>query len=171
MNASPVTQSALDFEGLAKLRSQAHQDEKKAVRETAQQFEAMFIQQMMKTMRDTIEKSELTESNAQETFESMFDREVAHQMSQRNSLGLADMLVKDHDRRSQMMSTADALQSRELSTAPPVRALNPAVTGMPLPQGLPSGIALPAPAPLKALPGLGMPLSNLPGTGIATDKP
>ena len=171
-SAVPVTQSALDFQGLGKLRAQARQDENLAVRETAQQFEAMFIQQMMKTMRDSIEKSELSDSHAQETFESMFDREVAHAMAKRGSMGIADMLIKDHERRSQMLTTADALQSREVSAPPAVRPLQEAPpSGMVLPAQQPSGMRLPPPAALKALPELGLPLSNSHGTGIASDKP
>lgn len=170
-NALPVTQSALDFQGLGKLRAQARQDEKRAVQETAQQFEAMFIQQMMKTMRDSIEKSELSDSHAQETFESMFDREVAHQMSKRNSLGIADMLVKDHERRSEMISTAEALQSRGMNAAPQLRPLDAQPGGIALPSARPSGIPLPPAPAIRALSPAEMPLSNSSGTGLAGNSP
>lgn len=152
-----VTQSALDFEGLGKLRAQARQDEKVAVRETAQQFEALFIQMMMKSMRESVSKDEEKGSQGEATFEAMFDREVAHKMAQRNSLGLADMLVRDHERRSQMITTADALQARENAQNSPskVNPLNapaqpyalPAHESAPLVRPLESGIRLrPLPA-------------------------
>jgi len=54
--SSTVTQSALDFQGLGQLRGQAAQDGNKAIRETAQQFESMFIEMMMKSMRESVEK-------------------------------------------------------------------------------------------------------------------
>ena len=57
-----VTGSYLDFGGLGKLKGQARTDAKAATRETAQQFEAMFLQMMMKTMRDAMPKSDLVES-------------------------------------------------------------------------------------------------------------
>ncbi len=145
-----LTQSALDFEGLGKLRAQARQDETQAVKETAQQFEAMFIQMVMKSMRETVEKDELSQSNGQETFEGMFDREVAHQMAKRGSFGLADMLVKDHERRSQMVSTADALQARE-AAPPALRPLHAPSTGLPLTDRASQGLPLPAARALKAL--------------------
>ena len=47
-----LVQSYADFAGLARLRGQAHGNEVDATRATAQQFEAMFIQQIMKTMRE-----------------------------------------------------------------------------------------------------------------------
>lgn len=149
-NALPVTQSALDFEGLGKLRAQARQDESQAVKETAQQFEAMFIQMMVKSMRETVDKGELSDSNGQETFENMFDREVAHQMAKRGSFGLADMLVKDHERRSQMLSTADALQARE-AAAPALKALHAPAQGLPLQDTSARPLPLPAARALKAL--------------------
>ncbi len=149
--APPVlTQSALDFEGLGKLRAQARQDDKAAVRETAQQFEALFIQMMMKSMREAVPKDEENTSNAEQTFESMFDREVAHGMAKRNSLGLADMLVRDHERRSQMVSTADVLQSRQ-TTAPVLHPMNAAQPALPLAPEQRPPMALPKPGLLKPL--------------------
>ena len=149
--ASPaLTQTALDFEGLGKLRAQARQDDKAAVRETAQQFEALFIQMMMKSMREAVTKDEDSSSHAEQTFESMFDREVAHGMAKRNSLGLADMLVRDHERRSQMVSTADVLQGRQ-ATAPALHPLNAPQPALPLPAAQRQPMALPGPGMLKPL--------------------
>lgn len=161
-NDLSLTQSALDFGGLGKLRGQARQDESKAVRETAQQFESMFTQMVMKSMRDTVEKSELSESGGQETFEGMFDREVAHQMSKRGAFGLADMLVRDHEQRSKMVSTADALLARD-AAGPSIKPLNAPETGLPLNNAPSAGLPLPAARALKAL--------NMPDNPIAGEQP
>lgn len=108
-----VTGSYLDFGGLGKLKGQARTDVKSATRETAQQFEAMFLQMMMKTMRDAMPKSDLVESAAKDTFESMFDKEVSVSMAKRNALGLADMLVKHMpDTTAPPASTAAMLEAR-----------------------------------------------------------
>jgi flagellar protein FlgJ len=120
--AAAVTGSYLDFGGLGKLKGQAHSDAKAATRETAQQFEAMFLQMMMKTMRDAIPKSGLNESAAEETFQGMFDKEVSLAMAKRNSLGLADMLVKNMpDPNATQPSTAQMLHARQ-SKAMPLQA-------------------------------------------------
>ncbi len=97
LNAA-TTQSALDFAGLGALRGKAQQKSDQATRETATQFEAMFIQEMLKSMRATVEKSELTGSDAEDTFTQMYDRELSVMMAKRNSLGIADMLVKAIER-------------------------------------------------------------------------
>ena len=108
-----VTGSYLDFGGLGKLKGQARTDAKSATRETAQQFEAMFLQMMMKGMRDAMPKSDLVESAGKETFEAMFDKEVAVSMAKRNALGLADMLVKHMpDTSAPPTSTAALLEAR-----------------------------------------------------------
>jgi peptidoglycan hydrolase FlgJ len=87
-------QSSIDFAGMGSLRGQAQQKTEKATRETATQFEALFIHEMLKTMRQTIEKSDLNGSDAEDTFQEMYDRELSQQLAKRNTLGVADMLVK-----------------------------------------------------------------------------
>lgn len=85
-----------DFAGLQGLKSRAREDgqSEAALRAAAQQFESMFLQEMMRTMRQATIKGDLMESHALETFEGMFDKEVAMQMAKRGGMGLADMLVQ-----------------------------------------------------------------------------
>ena len=144
-NAS--TRSYLDFQGLGELKGRAARDGKAALRETAQQFEAMFLQMMMKSMRDSIEKSELTQSDHAEMFEGMFDREVSLAMARRNSLGVADMLVQAQTRQMGAMSTADALQSRQGPAAdkPAIRRLDASQPALPLQPSAPAWEALKRP--------------------------
>ncbi len=112
--------SSLDFEGMGQLKGQARSNSKAALRETAQQFEAMFIQMLMQSMRQAVPKSDLSDSSGKQTFEGMFDREVALQMAKRNALGLADMLVKHMPDPSAAASTAAMLQAH--AAAMPLQA-------------------------------------------------
>ena len=113
-NASP--NSYLDFDGLANLRAQAKQDPKAALKQTAQQFEGLFLQQMMKSMREAVPKSDLVDSSTADQFQSMFDKEVSVQMSKRNSVGLADMLVKVQGRHMDAVSNAShSLKTGQIS--------------------------------------------------------
>ena len=105
-NSTP--QSSIDFAGMGSLRGQAQQKTEKATRETATQFEALFIHEMLKTMRQTIEKSDLNGSDAEDTFQEMYDRELSQQLAKRNTLGVADMLVKHLDRANAPQPTFDA---------------------------------------------------------------
>ena len=159
-NAVGNTRSYLDFEGLGQLKGQARQDAKSATRETAQQFEAMFIQMMMKSMRESVVKSELSENAPLDTYQSMFDKEVSMQLAKRNSMGLADMLVKNLEQmEAAKMSTADILKMREEGGMPPTKpiSLNPKENALPLNKEHRPEFRLPknSPIPLNMMPGLG----------------
>ncbi len=149
---TPSPSSYLDFDGLGQLKGQARQDAKSAIKQTAQQFEALFLQMMMKSMRESIVKSELSESSTMETFEGMFDKEVSVQLAKKNSLGLADMLVKNLEQnQANLATTADILKQRQdpaaFNAAAKGMALNPKTMGISLEKlsDRPSGIALPKP--------------------------
>jgi flagellar protein FlgJ len=150
----PSARSYLDFSGLGELRGKAQQHDDSALRETAQQFEAMFIQMMLKSMRDANNeiKSDLVHSDAAETFEGMYDKEMSVKLSQRNALGLADSIVRNVQQRQTMVSTADALKQRGSSAI----ALNPPATAMPLARGETKAMPLTKPyiKPLPVMPQL-----------------
>jgi Rod binding domain-containing protein len=159
-NAIGSTRSYLDFEGLGQLKGQARQDAKSATRETAQQFEAMFIQMMMKSMRESVMKSDLSENAPLETYQGMFDKEVSMQLAKKNSMGLADMLVKNlEQQQAATVSTAEMLKMREEGGLPPPKpmSLNPKETGLPLNRDQRPEFKLPKSGaiPLNMMPNLG----------------
>lgn len=140
----------LDFASLTALRGQAVAGERKALRKAAEQFEAHFLQETLKAMRQTIIKSELTESDSADLYEDLMDKEVAQQMARRGGVGLADMLEKQLARRQAQTvpSTEDALKARAFP-------LNPAASPLPL-----TAPAAPAPMPLsRAAAGYALPLT------------
>ena len=61
----------------------------------SRQFESIFIHQLLKSMRSTVQKSGLFESHATRMYESMHDQELAGLMSEKRSIGLADIVYKD----------------------------------------------------------------------------
>ncbi len=98
MSDFDLPKTSLDFAGMGALRGKAQRHEEKATRETATQFEAMFIQMMLKSMREAVQKNDPMRSSQQETFEEMYDRELSVQLAKRNTLGVADMIVKTVER-------------------------------------------------------------------------
>ena len=97
--------SSYDFSGLSELKARAASDasDDAAIKKSAQQFEAMFLQMMMKSMRATVEKGGLFDSQASETFEQMYDQQIVMAMAERGSTGLAQM-VERFIRQSQTQS-------------------------------------------------------------------
>lgn len=88
--------SYFDLAGLSHLRARARGDEQAAAKEVGQQFEAMFLQMVFKSMREASEplKSDLTSSSSLDTFEQMYHQELAQTMAQNGSLGLGDWLAE-----------------------------------------------------------------------------
>ena len=93
-----IPRSALDFKGYGELKAQATRNEKMATKEVARQFEAMFVQMMLKSMRAAVPRNEENRSKTMETFEQMYDREIAVAMSRRGGLGLAEMIETHLDK-------------------------------------------------------------------------
>jgi len=130
MSDMALPSSYLDFNALAQLRGEAAHAPDKAIRRTAEQFESYFLQQMMKEMRATIEKSDMVDSQAMDTWQDMMDKEVAQQMVRRGGIGLANMLEKQlHQQQAAAMTAQDALMLHPTGTPAPL-PLHPEVRPM-----------------------------------------
>jgi len=70
----------------------------------SRQFEAIFVHQMLKSMRSTVQKSGFFDSHATRMYESMHDQEMANLMSEKRSIGLAEIVYKDLARLEEKMS-------------------------------------------------------------------
>ncbi len=80
--------------GIAQAKAQDLSELKSAgadgrLEEVAQQFEALLLGQMMKSMRNTVPEGVLTQSMGQDIFTSMLDEEFAKQAASLSPLGLA----------------------------------------------------------------------------------
>ncbi|KKC25302.1 rod-binding protein [Sphingomonas sp. SRS2] len=66
----------------------------------AKQFEAIFTRQMLKSMRDSkLAEDDLFGSDATDQFREMQDSNFADEMASKDSLGIADLLVKQFQAR------------------------------------------------------------------------
>lgn len=84
---------AIDSQQLSKLKTQSQQQPQEAAGEAARQFEALFIQQMMKSMRQAGGESELFNSSAMRTYTDMFDQQLATEVAGKG-IGLAEQLLQ-----------------------------------------------------------------------------
>lgn len=91
MSTAPV--NALDFGQFAQLRASARADEAGAVRKAAQQFEGLFTQMLLKSMRAGL-PGDSTMGSQGEFYQGMFDQQLSQSLSAGKGLGLADMLVR-----------------------------------------------------------------------------
>jgi flagellar protein FlgJ len=155
-----------DFTALGELRGKAQRNEAGAMRESAEQFEALFIQMMLKSMREASSamKSDLMHNSAQETFEGMYDKEISMQMAKRNALGFSDVVIKNLSQQKSVPSTSELLQLRQTSTIQNGMPLNAPVLPMSLVNKAQAGMALQKNTlkPLPLAPALPMKLGNEP---------
>ncbi|MBN3821637.1 flagellar assembly peptidoglycan hydrolase FlgJ, partial [Paraburkholderia sp. Se-20369] len=93
-NANDLSQRfALDVQGFDALREQARKSPQAGAKLVAGQFDAMFTQMMLKSMRDATPEGGLFDSHSSKMYTSMLDQQLAQQMSSRG-VGVADALMK-----------------------------------------------------------------------------
>ena len=68
------------------------------LRQAAQAFEAVFIRQLLGSMRSAKLADDMFDSQATDQFRDMADSRLADTMSQRGTFGIADMLVAQFER-------------------------------------------------------------------------
>ncbi len=84
-----------DFQALTRLKGQAREQSPEALREVARQFEALFTQMMLKSMRQAgAAEGGILDSDQSLFYRDMFDQQLAVTLSQQRGLGLADMIVR-----------------------------------------------------------------------------
>ncbi|WP_236328545.1 flagellar assembly peptidoglycan hydrolase FlgJ [Enterobacter quasihormaechei] len=95
MNAfDRLDKPAFDVRSLDALKRDARRAEPGALRAAAQQMEGIFVQMMMKSMRDATIKDDLMHSQSTDMFTAMHDQQVAQNIAGSGQLGFADMIVR-----------------------------------------------------------------------------
>tara|TARA_R110002110_G_scaffold405241_1_gene624192 strand:+ start:23427 stop:24404 length:978 start_codon:yes stop_codon:yes gene_type:complete len=82
-----------DVQGLNSLKHQVRLDPTSNLEEVAAQFESVFVQMMVKSMRDATIEGELFSSDQMDTYQQMFDKQLSLDLSRQGGLGLAQILV------------------------------------------------------------------------------
>lgn len=92
----PVTPAT----GAAGASSRAQSAVTPALRKAAQDFEAIFVHQLLSTMRQaSLPGTGSLGSSAQRIYQDVMDDEVARSISRAGGLGLAELLIRDVARR------------------------------------------------------------------------
>jgi flagellar protein FlgJ len=84
---------ASDVRSLDALKTGAAKDPQGAVRQAASQFEALFMQMVLKSMRDAVPKSGMLEGPGADVYQGMLDTQFAQAMSGRPG-GLSELIAK-----------------------------------------------------------------------------
>ena len=103
---------ALDARELESLRQSAEVDPEGAIRKAAGQFEALFMQQLLKSMRAAIPKSGMFDGPGSEMYTGMLDSQLAQAMAGTPG-GLADMIARQMSRHLDSQQAAKAAQAAQ----------------------------------------------------------
>ena len=103
-----------DGRALDALRTAAARDPKAAIKEAAKQFEAIFMQQLMKSMREATMSSGMLENSGTQMGTEMLDTQLANKMTGQPG-GLADVIARQLER--QMAGSAAPAAAAAAPTA------------------------------------------------------
>lgn len=112
-------QSYMDLHGLQNIRKNSGDDKELGLRQVAQQFEAMFIQMMLKSMRSANEvfgKDNPLNSFESDTYRDMYDNQLSISLSGKG-LGIADAFYRQMSR-NYMDNAVAGLQGEDGYTVP-----------------------------------------------------
>lgn len=84
---------ALDTQGFDAMRAQAAANPREAMKSAAKQFDAVFTQMMLKSMRDAL-PGDSTMGEQGDFYQGMYDQQLSLSLSSGKGMGLADMLVQ-----------------------------------------------------------------------------
>ncbi|MBI5438567.1 MAG: flagellar assembly peptidoglycan hydrolase FlgJ [Nitrosomonadales bacterium] len=104
---------ALDAQSLERLRAQAKQSPDQALKAAAQQFESVFLNMMLKSMREATPQDGMFDSEQTRMFTGILDQQLAQSMASRG-VGLADIMVR------QLRGQMAADVSQKIDPQPPV---------------------------------------------------
>lgn len=94
--STPISHSAVNFNGLAELRHSANKtnNDEQTLRQVAGQFEALFLNMMLKSMRQASLGDDILGSKQTETYRDIADQQLAMDLSSRGGLGLQDVIMR-----------------------------------------------------------------------------
>jgi peptidoglycan hydrolase FlgJ len=107
---------ALDARGLDALRLQAKQNPEQAAKGAAQQFEAVFLQTLLKSMRAATPQDGPMDSDQTRMYTSMLDQQMAQSLSAKG-MGLADVMLRQLTRNRTASATAPTVMPATMPAA------------------------------------------------------
>ncbi len=118
--------AAYETQSLNKLKLAVQKDPQAHIAEVAKQFEGVFVQMMLKSMRSALPQDGLLSSDQTRLYTSMYDQQIAQNLSAKG-LGMAEMMVKQmtggNPEPSEMAGTVPMALDKEVLNTMPVLAM------------------------------------------------
>jgi flagellar protein FlgJ len=114
--------NTLDVNSLSVLKRSAHDNSPEAIKATAKQFEALFLQLVLKSMRDTVPKDGMLDSDSTRFYEGLGDQQLAAVLAQRGGVGLAASMERQLMQQAGFATGADGQATSPSPAAKPTPA-------------------------------------------------
>jgi flagellar protein FlgJ len=118
---------AADARNLASLKAAASADPKGTVREVARQFEGLFMQELMKSMRAATPSAGLMDNEATKLGSEMLDQQLVDNLATRNTLApgsLSEMIARQLERQMGLTTGPAPRTASANASAQPLDRLN-----------------------------------------------
>lgn len=120
MNKLQNTSQYFDLQGLDQLRVKSKNQDKASLREVAQQFESIFVQMLMKSMRAAnvaFETDSPMNNQYVKFYQQMQDQQMSVELGANGALGLADLMVQQLSGSSDNFTAAALLRNNSQFSA------------------------------------------------------
>jgi flagellar protein FlgJ len=121
--ATPQTNTYTDLNALAALKGAPSSPA--TIKAVSEQVEALFLQMMLKSMRDASEADGELDSNETGMYQDMFDKQVALTLSKRQDLGIARLFERQLGGGKSSTSTSKALSTSPATAPGPLPPASP----------------------------------------------
>ena len=119
MNTAVPSPSIFDTQSLARLKSGLNKDDPQAIKAAAQQFEAVLLQMVMKSMRAAVPQNSMFDSDQTRFYQELLDSQMAQVMSSKGGMGLAAVIERQMSKRgNDAPSVTDEAMPLTLAPAP-----------------------------------------------------
>lgn len=123
---------AIDAKSIDDLHLMAKQSPDEALQKVAQQFEALFMHMLLKSMREATPKDGLFDSQQTQFYTQMYDQQLAQHISTKG-MGIANMMVQQLTRTDNLIEPEASISQTDviLSTIHSINNLSVVVDGHP----------------------------------------
>jgi len=94
-DALQAHQNYVNIQGLNELKQKAREDQRSALKPVAEQFEAIFVQQIFKEARKVSFDDGWLDGNQGDFYKDWHDKQLAQDLAAKGTLGFADKIVED----------------------------------------------------------------------------
>ena len=92
-----------NLEGMRNQSKFGQIDSEKDMEKVARDFESVFVNKLLESMRKAVPKSGLLDSSALDMYQSMMDQEMAKDLSKQKGMGMGEMVYNDLSRMNKLL--------------------------------------------------------------------